>query len=86
MAQSGKHMTSAQVMISWLTGLSPASGSVPTAQLRILDPALDSVSPSLCVLSLLTLCLFLSKIKKHEKEKSEAYPTEPSKRPSVFLF
>ena len=45
-AQSVKRPTSAQVMISWFMDLSPASGSVLTAQ--ILDPASDSVSPSLC--------------------------------------
>ena len=43
--------TSAQVMISWLVSSSPASGSVVTAQ--SLEPALDSVSPSLCAPSLL---------------------------------
>ena len=44
-AQSVKHLTSARVMISRLVSLSPASGSVLTAQ--SLEPALDSVSPSL---------------------------------------
>ena len=44
-AQSVKHPTSAQVMISQLVGSSPASGSVLTAQ--SLEPASDSVSPSL---------------------------------------
>ena len=44
-ARSVKHLTSAQVMISWLMGLSPASGSALTA--RSLEPALDSGSPSL---------------------------------------
>ena len=37
--------TSTQVMISWLVSSSPASGSVLTAQ--SLEPALDSVCPSL---------------------------------------
>ena len=44
-AQMVKHPTSAQVMISWLVGSSPMSGSVLTAQ--SLEPASDSVSPSL---------------------------------------
>ena len=42
-AQSVKHLTLAQVMISRFVGLSPTSGSVLTAQ--SLDPASDSVSP-----------------------------------------
>ena len=44
-AQSVKCPTSAQVVILRFMGLSPASGSVLTAQ--SLEPALDSVSPSL---------------------------------------
>ena len=44
-AQSAKRPTSAQVMISQLAGSSPGSGSVLTAQ--SLEPASDSVSPSL---------------------------------------
>ena len=44
-AQSVKRLTSAQVMILLSVGSSPASGSVQTAQ--NLEPALDSVSPSL---------------------------------------
>ena len=62
MAQSGKHPTSAQVMISQFASSSPASGSVLTAQ--SLEPASDSVSPSLCP-SPLMLCLSLLKINKH---------------------
>ena len=46
MAQLVKYLTLAQVMISWFVGSSPVSGSVLTAQ--SLDPALDSVSLSLC--------------------------------------
>ena len=57
-AQSVKRPTSAQVMISQSVGLSPASGSVLTAQ--SLEPALDSVSPSLSAPPLLMLCLSLS--------------------------
>ena len=56
--QSVKHLTSAQVMVSWLVSLSPVSDSVLTAQ--SLEPALDSVSPSLSVPPLLMLCLHLS--------------------------
>ena len=44
-AQSFEHLTSAQVMISLFVSSSPALGSVLTAQ--SLEPALDSVSPSL---------------------------------------
>ena len=62
-AQSVKCPTSAQVMISRFVGSSPASGSVLTAQ--SLEPASDSVSPSLYAPPLLMLCLCLSKINKH---------------------
>ena len=58
MAQSVKHLTLAQVMISWLRSLSPMLGSVLTAQ--SLEPASDSVSPSLSAAPLLTLSLSLS--------------------------
>ena len=47
-AQSVKHSTLAQVMISRFVALSPVLGSVLTAQ--SLEPALDSVSPSLSAL------------------------------------
>ena len=59
-AQSVKCSTSAQVTISQSVGSSPASGSVLTAQ--SLEPALDSVSPSLSLSapSPLMLCLSLS--------------------------
>ena len=57
-AQSVKHPTSAQVMISWFVSLSPASGSVLTAQ--SLQPASDSVSPPLSTPPVLMLCLSLS--------------------------
>ena len=46
MGQFVKHLTLAQVMISGFMGLSPTSGSVPTAW--TLDPAWASVSPPLC--------------------------------------
>ena len=57
-AQSVKRPTSAQVMISRLVSSSPASGSVLTAQ--SLEPALDSVSPSLSNPPPFMLCLSLS--------------------------
>ena len=63
MAQSVKHPTSAQVMISRFVSSSPASGSVLTA--RSLEPASDSVSPSLSASSPLVLCL--SKLNKRLK-------------------
>ena len=44
-AQSVNHLTSAQVMISRFVGSSPTSGSELLAQ--SLEPALDSVPPSL---------------------------------------
>ena len=66
MAQSVKQPTSAQVMISRSVGLSPASGSVLTAQ--SLEPVLDSVSPSLSISLLLMLSLSLSKKKKKQVE------------------
>ena len=57
-AQSVGHPTLAQVMISRFVGLSPASGSVLTAQ--SLEPASDSVSPSLSAPPLLTLSFSVS--------------------------
>ena len=63
MTQSVKHLTSVQVMISQLVGSHPALGSVLTAQR--LEPASESVSPSVSALPLLTLSLSLSKINKH---------------------
>ena len=54
-AQSVKHLTSAQVLISRSVSWSPASGSVLTAQ--SLEPASDSVSPPLS-LPLPCLCAF----------------------------
>ena len=71
MAQSVEHPTSAQVMISWFVSLGPTSGSVLTAQ--SLEPASDSVSPSLSAPPLLVLSLSfkneqtLKKIKKISK-------------------
>ena len=57
MAQSVKHPTMAQVMISWVLSSSPASGSVLTAQ--GLEPASDSLSLFLSASPPLMLCLSL---------------------------
>ena len=65
MAQSVEHPASAQVMISAFMSSSPTSGSVLTGQ--TLEPASDSVSPSLSAPPLLVLCLGLSKMNKHLK-------------------
>ena len=58
MAQSVKPLTSTQVMISQFVGSSPTSGFVLTAQ--SLEPASDSVSPSLSAPPQLILGLSLS--------------------------
>ena len=58
MAQSVGRLTSAQVTILQSVGSRPALGSVLTAQ--SLEPASDSVSPSLSAPPLLMLCLSLS--------------------------
>ena len=60
-AQSVKHPTSAQVMISQSVSSSPASGSVLTAQ--SLEPVSDSVSSSLSDPPPFMLSLPVSKIK-----------------------
>ena len=57
-AQSVKRPTSAQVAISRSVSSSPASGSGLTA--RSLEPASDSVSPSLSAPPPFMLCLSLS--------------------------
>ena len=54
-AQSVRHLTLAHVMISQFMSSNPASGSGLTA--RSLEPASDSVSPSLSAPPLLALCL-----------------------------
>ena len=59
-AQSVERLTLAQVTILQFMGSSPASSSVLTAQ--SLEPASDSVSPSLSAPPPLALCLSLSKI------------------------
>ena len=66
MAKSVECPTSAQVMILRFTGSSLMSGSVLTVQ--SLEPASESVSPSLSVPPLLTLWLSLKNkytLKKH---------------------
>ena len=62
-AQLVTHMTSAQVMISRSMSLSPTLGCVLTAW--SLEPASDSVSPSLCPSPVHALSLSVSKINKH---------------------
>ena len=64
-AQLVKHPTLAQVMISYFMSLSPTSGSVLTSQ--SLDPALDSMSPSLSAPPQLHSAS-LSKTNKHFKK------------------
>ena len=71
MAQSVERLTSAQVMISQLVGSGPASGSVLTA--RWLEPASDSVSPSLSAPPLLTCALSLSLKSKTKKKGVSVY-------------
>ena len=56
-AESIKCLTLAQIMILQFVSSSPASGSVLTAQ--SLEPASDSVSPSLSTPPLFMLCLCL---------------------------
>ena len=62
-AQSVEPPTSAQVMISRSVSSSPASGSALPA--GSLEPASDSVSPSLCPSPTPALSLSVSKINKH---------------------
>ena len=68
MAQLVEHLTSAQVMIPLFVSSSPVLGSVLTAQ--SLEPASDSLSPSLSARPPLTLSLSLSlsKIKTNIKK------------------
>ena len=70
-AQPVKPPTSAQVMIPWFMGLSPVLTSVLIAQ--SLEPALDSVSPSLSVLPLLMLSLSLSLCQKYINIKKKIF-------------
>ena len=62
-AQTVKHLTSVRVMISRSVMSSPTLGSVLTAQ--SLEPASDSVSPSLYAPPPLMLCLSLPLKSKH---------------------
>ena len=73
-AQSVKRPTSAQVTISRFMSSSPVSGSVLTAQ--SLEPASDSVSPSVSAPPLLMLCLSLSKINKCQKNFFKKFGSE----------
>ena len=68
MAQRIKHPTSAGVIILQFVGSSPTSGSVLTAQ--SLEPASDSLSPSLSAPPPLMLCLSKINIKKIKKNGS----------------
>ena len=73
MAQSVERLTSAQAVISRFMSSSPASGSVPTA--RSLEPAWDSVSPSLSAPNPLMFCLSLSlSLSLSLKKKDEIWP------------
>ena len=69
-------------MISQFVGLSPASGSALTAQ--ILEPASDSVSPSLSAPPPLVLSLCLSKINKCKKKKIEKKRSSTQEDSSVY--
>ena len=69
MAQSVKHPTSAQVMISRLVSSSPTSGSVLTVW--SLEPVSDSVSPSLSLCPSPAHALSLSKINTKKKKKKK---------------
>ena len=62
-AQSVKRLTSALVTISRFVSSNPASGSGTPA--RGLEPASDSVSPSVCPSPVHVLSLSLSRINKH---------------------
>ena len=62
-AQSVKRPTLVQVMILQFVGSSPTLGSVLTA--GNLEPASDSVSPSLFAPPPLTLCLLSVSLNKH---------------------
>ena len=65
MVLSVERPTSAQVMVLQLVSLSLTSGSMLIAQ--SLEPALDSVSPSLSASPSFTFCLCLSKLNKNVK-------------------
>ena len=75
-AQPVKRPTSAQIMIEESVSSGPASGSVLTA--RSLEPASDSVSPSLSASLLLRLCLSRINIKKKNLPKSKLLNSQPA--------
>ena len=79
-AQWIERPTSAQAMISRLVSSSPTSDSVMTAQ--SLEPASDSVSPSVSAPPPLALCLSLSQINKIIKEKKNHSLKKKKKRNS----
>ena len=88
MAQSVKHPTSSQVMISWFVGLSPTSASVLTS--KSLESASGSVSPSPSAPPPLTLCLSFSLKKKYTLKKKkklhqlwDTWVTQSVKRPTL---
>ena len=83
MAQSVKRPTSTQVMISRFVSSSPASGSVLTA--RSLEPASDSVSPSLSAPPPLMLCLSLKNKQTLKKKKMFNCPHPRSLRASLGI-
>ena len=72
-AQSVERPTLAQVMILWFVSSSPVSSSVLTAQ--SLEPASDSLSPSLSAPPLLVLSL--SKTKKPKNKTQNLAPNSP---------
>ena len=90
MAHSVQRPTLAQVMISQSVSWSPPSGSVLIVQ--SLEPALDSVFPSLSAPPLLMLCLSLSqkwiKIFKKEKETKRSFKDniffKPARNPMFY--
>ena len=83
-AQSLKWPTLAQVMISPFMSSSPTSGSVLTAQ--SLEPALESVSPSLSVPSLLNLCLSVSQKWINVKKTIKIRKRTAASRRQMFSF
>ena len=83
MAQLVELPNSGQVMTSRSVNSSPVSGSMLTAQ--SLDPASDSVSPSLSALTPLTLCFTLSLSKINIKKKKKKRKRILSKFLQVFI-
>ena len=83
-AQSVQCPTSAQVIISQFVSLSPASGSVLTAQ--SLEPVPDFVSPSLSVPPLLALCQNKETFKTLKKRKKMLNQLSHSGAPDQFFL